>query len=543
MFGADETEPLFQKFEAAMESQEPTSFERYSDSMGIWEMVRVYPSESGLSVYFRDITDRKRREAELDRTRELLEKAERIANVGGWEIDTDTRSVFWTDHLFEILDVPYDEEPSLDEALGVYHEDDRPIVEHAVEEALDAGEPFDVEVRFTTSDGDVRWVHVKGDPEVEDGETVVLRGAIQDVTGRKERERELRRIRDRMEFALNATDAVVWDWNVDEDRASFYPSAESLYGTTVEDWDDFVEVIHPEDRQQARESIERTLETGEPKREEIRILRDGDVRWIEAPGHPVQDGDGSRRVVGVARDITERKTYESRLKESNERLQQFAYAASHDLQEPLRMVSSYLRLVDDRYGDQLDEDGREFIEFAVDGADRMRDMIQGLLQYSRVDTRGDPFEPVDLDDVLVDVRSDLQVKVAESDADVTVAELPTVHGDGGQLRQLFQNLLDNAIEYSGDGPPRVHVSAERAGDWWEVSVSDEGIGVDPEDADRVFEVFQSLHSQGDYDGTGIGLALCERIVERHGGDIWLDSEPGEGTTVTCTLPAVEDATE
>jgi len=201
------------------------------------------------------------------------------------------------------------------------------------------------------------------------------------------------------------------------------------------------------------------------------------------------------------------------------------------------MVSSYLQLVEDRYGEDLDEDGREFIEFAVDGAERMRAMIEGLLRYSRVETQGDPFEPVDLEKVLADVLDDLAVRVEETDAAITHGSLPTVDGDPNQLRQLVQNLLKNAIEYSGDEPPRVDVTAERQAGEWVVSVRDEGIGIDAENADRVFEVFQRLHSQDEHAGTGIGLALCERIVERHGGDIRVDSEPGEGTTFSFTLPA------
>ena len=231
------------------------------------------------------------------------------------------------------------------------------------------------------------------------------------------------------------------------------------------------------------------------------------------------------------------------LTESNERLEQFAHVASHDLREPLRMVSSYLQLLERRYGDELDEDAEEFIEYAVGGADRMREMIEALLEYSRVETAGDPFEPVDLDAVLDDVRTDLEMRIQETGANVDVGELPRVEGDEHQLRQLFQNLLSNAIAYSGDEPPRVEVTAERAGKRWVVSVSDEGIGIDPESQDRIFEVFQRLHDQEEQPGTGIGLALCQRIVERHEGEIRVDSEPGEGTTFSVTLLAVGRQTE
>ncbi|WP_049923054.1 MEDS domain-containing protein [Halopiger djelfimassiliensis] len=225
-----------------------------------------------------------------------------------------------------------------------------------------------------------------------------------------------------------------------------------------------------------------------------------------------------------------------RLEKSNERLEQFAYAASHDLQEPLRMISSYLRLLERRYGDDLDADGEEFLEFAVDGADRMREMIDGLLAYSRVETRGEPFEPIELDDVLDDVLDDLRLRIDESDATITRDPLPRVEGDGNQLRQVFQNLLTNAITYSGDEPPRVHIEAKQNGREWVISVHDDGIGIDPAETERIFEIFDRLHSREEYDGTGIGLALCERIVERHDGRIWAESEPGEGSTFSIALP-------
>ncbi|AHF99575.1 histidine kinase [Halostagnicola larsenii XH-48] len=231
----------------------------------------------------------------------------------------------------------------------------------------------------------------------------------------------------------------------------------------------------------------------------------------------------------------EQKRRKEDLKESNERLEQFAYAASHDLQEPLRMVSSYLELIDRRYGDELDDTGQEFLEFAVGGAERMREMIDALLTYSRVETHGNTFESVELDDILEDVRDSLQIQVEEQDAEITADPLPRVTGDPSQLRQVLQNLLSNAIKYSGEKPPRIHVSSENHGGNVIVSVSDDGIGIDSENTDRVFDVFDRLHSRAEYDGTGIGLAICERIVERHGGNIWVDSEPGEGSTFSFSL--------
>ncbi|WP_440766569.1 sensor histidine kinase [Natronorubrum sp. DTA7] len=264
---------------------------------------------------------------------------------------------------------------------------------------------------------------------------------------------------------------------------------------------------------------------------------------------------------------TERRLEEavSELESSNERLEEFAYAASHDLQEPLRMVTSYLELLERRYGNDLDSDAEEFIAYAVDGADRMRAMIDGLLEYSRVETEGGSFDAVDLDAVLDDVCTDLQLKIEETDAELTRDPLPTVDGDENQLRQVFQNLLSNAIDYSGDEPPRIHVSADPPQDdgaapaqgqsEWTIAVRDEGIGIDPDDRDRIFNIFQRLHSIDERSGSGIGLAVCKRIVERHGvrangarpgstdersesvgGEIWVESEPGVGSTFRFTLP-------
>jgi light-regulated signal transduction histidine kinase (bacteriophytochrome) len=249
----------------------------------------------------------------------------------------------------------------------------------------------------------------------------------------------------------------------------------------------------------------------------------------------------SRAIVTLT-DITERKTYEQRLEASNEHLKQFAYAASHDLQEPLRMVMSYLELLERRYGDALDDDAEEFIAYAVDGAERMSQMITALLDYARVDTQGEPFEPVDLDIVLKDVLDSLRMKIGETEAEITTESLPSVRGDEAQLRQLLQNLLSNAIEYSGNEPPRVHLGVDRTESGAPViSVRDEGIGIDVDDQARIFEVFQRLHSHGEHPGTGVGLALCRRIVRRHGGELRVESEPGEGATFSFTIDETADA--
>lgn len=224
------------------------------------------------------------------------------------------------------------------------------------------------------------------------------------------------------------------------------------------------------------------------------------------------------------------------LARSNADLQQFAYVASHDLQEPLRMVASYTQLLARRYRGKLDPDADEFIGFAVDGARRMQALIQDLLAYARVGTQGKPFAPTDLN-VLVDrVIGDLRPAIDEAGVTITHDDLPTVQADESQLGQVLLNLIGNAIKFRRDDDPRIHVGARREGESWRFSIQDNGIGIEPQYADRIFVIFQRLHGSGEYPGTGIGLAICKKIVERHGGRIWVESTPGHGATFNFTLP-------
>jgi light-regulated signal transduction histidine kinase (bacteriophytochrome) len=200
------------------------------------------------------------------------------------------------------------------------------------------------------------------------------------------------------------------------------------------------------------------------------------------------------------------------------------------------MVSSYTQLLERRYAGALDRDARDFIRYAVDGANRMQALIRDLLAYSRVTTRGRPLAPTDSRAALGEALANLEAATKETGATVTNDDLPTVRADPTQLVQVFQNLVGNAVKFGGEEPPRVHVSAERRGREWVFSVKDNGIGIDPQYFDRVFTIFQRLHSPQEYPGTGIGLALCQRILARHGGRIWVDSEPGKGSTFFFAIP-------
>lgn len=231
------------------------------------------------------------------------------------------------------------------------------------------------------------------------------------------------------------------------------------------------------------------------------------------------------------------------LKRSNEELEQFAYVISHDLREPLRMIKSYMELLKKRYGEKMEQDAKDFIDFAVDGAERMQRMIDDLLTYSRVDRKGKPFRKVDTNEILEKALKNLEVAIKETKAIVKSSKLPEVFGDETQLLMLFQNLISNAIKFRDSRKPEVKITAERKGKEWVFCFEDNGIGIKPENFDRIFNIFQRLHTAKEYQGTGIGLAICKKIVERHGGRIWVESEPGKGSKFYFTIPARDDMHE
>lgn len=258
---------------------------------------------------------------------------------------------------------------------------------------------------------------------------------------------------------------------------------------------------------------------------------------------PLRNKDGSIDKLAILRDITERKHGEDdlkkladELKRSNADLQQFAYAASHDLQEPLRVIAGFVRLLEKNYKGKLDEKADGFINYTLDGVKRMQLLINDLLEYSKVGTKGLNMRPTDCFVALDKAICDLGAAIEETDATITYDELPIVVVDISQMSSLFQNLIGNAIKFHGSEPLRVHVSAKRGKGEWVFSVHDNGIGIDPEQAERIFVVFQRLHTRKEYPGTGIGLSICKRIVERHGGRIWVESEQGKGSTFYFTIP-------
>jgi light-regulated signal transduction histidine kinase (bacteriophytochrome) len=298
------------------------------------------------------------------------------------------------------------------------------------------------------------------------------------------------------------------------------------------------EVSHPEDRDVTDADLARIRagELDQARFEKRYLRRDGSVVWCDLAIAQVRDVFGMPLYeIAVFDDITERKKSEAalqaaheELKRSNAELEQFAYVASHDLQEPLRMVASYTQLLGRRYEARLDQDAREFMSYIVDGATRMKQLIEDLLAYSRVGTKGQEFKPVALEAPLRRALFNLRAGIEEAGAAVTYDPLPTVLGDEVQLGQLLQNLVGNALKFRSGSVPRIHLGVTNSPQEWTIEVRDNGIGIEPQYFERIFMVFQRLHNKGEYPGTGIGLAICKKVVERHGGRIWVESRPAQG---------------
>jgi PAS domain S-box-containing protein len=284
------------------------------------------------------------------------------------------------------------------------------------------------------------------------------------------------------------------------------------------------------------------------KDDEVFWRKDGTCFPVAYTSTPIIEDGNIVGAVVTFRDITERKQAEEELKKlsdelarSNADLQQFAYTASHDLQEPIMVVAGFVKLLAKRYKGKLDEKADEFIEHAIDGTERMQVLIKDLLDYSRVGSTGKSFTPTDCLSALDKAVFNLQIAIKESGAVITHDDLPTVMADSSQLARLFQNLISNAIKFHGKEAPKIHISAEQKDDEWIFSFKDNGIGIEPKFLDQIFVMFHRLHTKKEYPGTGIGLSICKKIIERHGGRIWVESEPGKGATFFFVIPSIGNA--
>ena len=352
--------------------------------------------------------------------------------------------------------------------------------------------------------------------------------------------REVDRERQRFRFMAESMPQKIFTAKPNGDVDYFNQQWLEFTGLTFEqikDWG-WTKFIHPDDLEENLRTWKQAIATGEPFRFEHRFRRaDGKFRWHLSHVHSMRDADGNISMwIGSNTDIHEQKEKEEDLQRANDDLQQFAYSASHDLQEPIRNVAVYSELVAKRYHGVLDADGQQFLGFLSEGGRRLATLISDLLAYTKAGMVEVNPAPVDSAAVLQHSLASLAEAIRESDAAVTYDALPEVYMSEAHLQQVFQNLISNALKYRNQDQPRIHVSAIRNGSAWRFSVQDNGIGIDSQYKEKIFGVFKRLHNTNKYSGTGIGLAICQRVVKRYGGQIWVESEPGAGATFFFTIP-------
>ncbi|MHB8997697.1 MAG: PAS domain S-box protein [Armatimonadota bacterium] len=523
---------------------------------------------------FTDITERKRTQEDLIRLSTLLDQTQSLAGVGGWEIDLRTNQLYWTSQTYRTHEVsPAEYTPTVDSAIAFYTPESQAVLRAALQDVIEKGTGFSLELELINAKGRRLQIYLTGRAIREGSKTVKIIGAGRDITADKQAQRALRESEERFRAVFeSAYDAILV---LDADTiVDCNPQAVEMYG--CDDKSDlightpldFSPPIQPDRRpsaQAARAHINAARD-GMPQRFYWHHTRkDGTPFYAEVSLSRLAL-EGGALVQAIVRDVTDRKKAEQELRlahaelelrvqqrtaelsRSNAELEQFAYVASHDLQEPLRKIMAFGDRLQIGAGTLLDERSRDYLERMLNAASRMSGLINDLLAYSRITTKAQPFVPVDLTKVTEEVLSDLEVAIEEAGATVEVGELPTIDADPSQMRQLLQNLIGNALKFRREAVPLlVRVEAEvrppppipGAGavrNMMHLRVIDNGIGFEEKFADRIFEVFERLHSRDEYPGSGMGLAICRKIVERHHGAIRASSTPGEGSVFTVILP-------
>ncbi|MEB2784117.1 PAS domain S-box protein [Algoriphagus persicinus] len=541
--------PSFTNYHKVLKSGEPVTFEDY---YGLWLEVSAYPSEEGISVFFRDITLKK--EADERLLRALEEKNRILESIGDafFALDQDWVVTYWNKRAEEIIGL------KREELVGYNLWEKFPMAKdmkffNQYRKSFEEQVPVSFQEYFPPLD---QWYEANSYPTPE-GLSVFFR----DITIQKKAERKILEANERFEKVAQATTDAIWDWDLLSDNFTRNNGFEKLFGykvsknlTSSDFWEDS---FFPEDIPGIQESLKSCLKDPEAEfwQHQYRIIHsEGEIKTVIDKGVIIRNEVGEVvRMVGAITDITDRIKHEEELNKlnqilkghikelqtTNEQLEQFAFIASHDLQEPLRMISSFLTQLERKYKDQLDSKAHQYIYFATDGAKRMKQIILDLLDYSKAGKTQDFLESIDLGE-LVDGYKLLRRKVIkEKSAVIRMEDLPVLDCFKAALIQTLHCLLDNAIKYSRhDLPPKITIAAYQQGDYHIIRIEDNGIGIDPQFFDKIFIIFQRLHKRDQFDGTGIGLSIAKKHVEAWGGEIWLESQVGQGSVFYFSIPKV-----
>ena len=494
----------------------------------------------GSETFVRDISIRKQAEEALNQSEKLLNDIINGFPSPIFVKDIDGRFLTVNSKFEELLGVKNKElkgKTDYDiitrELAEIYRVNDQKV--------LDEGKAIRLEEEADLVDGHHTFIANKFPIFDSKGKPYGVGSISTDITELKKIEENLKESEERLRLAQNLGNVGIWDWNTITDELHFTPELEQLYGLvpgTIKTYEDWRQLTHPDDIEKIETERDNKIAKNQPFDLEFRIFHNsGEIHWLSAKGGAIYNDEGDiLRVLGINTDITERINHEIELERSNEELERFAYVSSHDLQEPLRMVTLYTQLLERRYKDNLDSDANDFIEYIVEGANRMRQLIDDLLEYSRVTNQAKEFEKVNLEKILDVVLHNFTMTIVDNNVLISHDPLPIVFADKNQMVQVFQNLISNAIKFHGRNPPEINISVQKDKNEWIFVVSDNGIGIKPEHQIQIFEVFKRLHTREQHPGTGIGLSITQKIITHHGGRIWVESELGQGSTFYFTIP-------
>ena len=485
---------------------------------------------------------------ELSKSETLLSSIMNLSSDVIYVKDRQSRWIFANPALERIVG------KSSDDLLGkndleIYsdHEIGRTILEND-NKIMDSGKEKILEEVVETQDGIRSFISVKTPRFNNEGRVIGIVGISHDITRRKKIEEALKKSESSLAEAQHIAHIGSWEWNIKTGDITWSNELYSLYKLDPNKFtptmSSFAEYVHPDDEEYVNQILDQLLSKGKSHFDFRIVLDDGSIHVLNTIAEVAEfDKNGNPLIIlGINQDITERKEIELKLNEnmkklaqSNKELEQFAYITSHDLREPLRMITSFLQLLERRYKDQLDQDANEFIGFAVNGAKRLDTMTKDLLQYSQITHKKGEIVPVNFEHVLEHTLTNLKVQIEENNAIITHDPLPTINGDEELKIQLFQNIIGNAIKYRSQKTPKIHISATKEKNQYLFNIKDNGIGISSKHLERIFTIFQRLHTQEEYEGTGIGLAIAQKIIHQQGGQIWVESELGKGTTFYFTI--------